>query len=377
MTLLQSAYGGNGGDSDGSGVASPQFLVGTASGGNAASSLTVTDNSASSLTGVVQSTGGIGGPTLPNGIGANGGNATSFIALTSTKNGVDVSATALAAAGAGGFNSFPVHGGHNGTGGTANATASATAVGSGIATANATATGTTTGAAAAISTSNGISGQSIVATATSPVGGPASAFTQTTFGGVVSLPSAITPGQSYSVINALVDAHPPILASGAMGAGYGGAGEPLTYEESADFNLSGQGTIRLGLLNTVWLGVGFDSAIFQIFVNGTLFLAQAFNDLASANNFFTNDVLKLGHVSDGTIDVRLVFDETMSGNEGFGFTYVLARTGIGNAASDVADPFTTFSVSGVPEPSTWAMMLLGFAGLGFAFRRSRRQAAFV
>jgi hypothetical protein len=23
----------------------------------------------------------------------------------------------------------------------------------------------------------------------------------------------------------------------------------------------------------------------------------------------------------------------------------------------------------VPEPSTWALMLLGFAGLGFAFRR--------
>jgi hypothetical protein len=29
--------------------------------------------------------------------------------------------------------------------------------------------------------------------------------------------------------------------------------------------------------------------------------------------------------------------------------------------------------SGVPEPGTWAMMLLGFAGLGFAFRQSRRK----
>ena len=37
-----------------------------------------------------------------------------------------------------------------------------------------------------------------------------------------------------------------------------------------------------------------------------------------------------------------------------------------------------FSVSGsvVPEPSTWAMMLLGFAGLGFAgYRRARRAGA--
>ena len=28
--------------------------------------------------------------------------------------------------------------------------------------------------------------------------------------------------------------------------------------------------------------------------------------------------------------------------------------------------------SPVPEPATWAMMLLGFVGLGFAFRQSRR-----
>jgi hypothetical protein len=31
--------------------------------------------------------------------------------------------------------------------------------------------------------------------------------------------------------------------------------------------------------------------------------------------------------------------------------------------------------SAVPEPSTWAMMLLGFAGLGFAFKQSRRKAS--
>jgi hypothetical protein len=32
---------------------------------------------------------------------------------------------------------------------------------------------------------------------------------------------------------------------------------------------------------------------------------------------------------------------------------------------------------GVPEPSTWAMMLLGFAGLGFAFRQFRRKVSFA
>ena len=34
----------------------------------------------------------------------------------------------------------------------------------------------------------------------------------------------------------------------------------------------------------------------------------------------------------------------------------------------------TVALSSVPEPSTWAMMLLGFAGLGFAGFRTRKPA---
>jgi hypothetical protein len=37
----------------------------------------------------------------------------------------------------------------------------------------------------------------------------------------------------------------------------------------------------------------------------------------------------------------------------------------------------TFAISAVPEPSTWAMMLLGFTGLGFAFHRSKRKGSFA
>jgi hypothetical protein len=35
------------------------------------------------------------------------------------------------------------------------------------------------------------------------------------------------------------------------------------------------------------------------------------------------------------------------------------------------------SSGAVPEPSTWAMILIGFAGLGFAFRQSRRKMSFA
>jgi hypothetical protein len=38
---------------------------------------------------------------------------------------------------------------------------------------------------------------------------------------------------------------------------------------------------------------------------------------------------------------------------------------------------TFTAVPAVPETATWAMMLIGFAGLGFAFRQSRRKVSFA
>jgi hypothetical protein len=57
----------------------------------------------------------------------------------------------------------------------------------------------------------------------------------------------------------------------------------------------------------------------------------------------------------------------------------MVNTNIGSATITATFDFESASlqVSTVPEPSTCAMMLLGFAGLGFAFSRSRRKAAFA
>ena len=35
------------------------------------------------------------------------------------------------------------------------------------------------------------------------------------------------------------------------------------------------------------------------------------------------------------------------------------------------------ATAAVPEPATWAMMLIGFGGIGFQMRRQRRKNAFL
>jgi hypothetical protein len=51
-----------------------------------------------------------------------------------------------------------------------------------------------------------------------------------------------------------------------------------------------------------------------------------------------------------------------------------------NPAFNSQDPSLVnyaFSISGTPEPATWAMMLVGFGGIGAAMRSARRKQAIV
>jgi hypothetical protein len=52
-------------------------------------------------------------------------------------------------------------------------------------------------------------------------------------------------------------------------------------------------------------------------------------------------------------------------------------SGDNNNIGNILDNVTVATVAAIPEPATWAMMLLGFAGLGFAFRQSRRKVSFA
>ena len=90
-------------------------------------------------------------------------------------------------------------------------------------------------------------------------------------------------------------------------------------------------------------------------------------------------------VSVGGVDKTFTYDLT-SANTHADMHYVeetLAFFNVGTStlsfnSRDVGTPYGpvigAVSVSGVPEPAGWAMMLVGFGGLGASIRASRRQA---
>ena len=112
------------------------------------------------------------------------------------------------------------------------------------------------------------------------------------------------------------------------------------------------------------------------------------------SNLITNFLLKVGNgfdVSGGQIvgaDALLNFFDPVGGDFQFRFDSISDGTpthlnllfwnggggpivGTGNQGGFAGTTYT--AVAAVPEPSTWAMMLFGFAGIGFmAYRRSRK-----
>jgi PEP-CTERM motif len=95
-------------------------------------------------------------------------------------------------------------------------------------------------------------------------------------------------------------------------------------------------------------------------------MSAASRESASVSNHFQTVSIGFG-VSGGGVTGHLFYD--------FGDT---AFSSVGTFHSEFdAGQSGELVVSIVPEPSTWAMMLLGFAGLGFAGYRVRRTAKIV
>ena len=53
-------------------------------------------------------------------------------------------------------------------------------------------------------------------------------------------------------------------------------------------------------------------------------------------------------------------------------TYALAINGNNSGAGSLGGSITIRQATAVPEPATWAMMLIGFGAVGFAMRRRQK-----
>ena len=89
------------------------------------------------------------------------------------------------------------------------------------------------------------------------------------------------------------------------------------------------------------------------------------------SNTYTLDFTQVGTVDSGATSATFLPGATT-------LDVVDAMTVTGPHGSDATGVSNSFVETTIPEPSTWVMMLLGFAGLGFAgYRSSRKGIAFA
>jgi PEP-CTERM motif len=169
-------------------------------------------------------------------------------------------------------------------------------------------------------------------------------------------------GGAKDVASALLGPRDAVLGTAIFGANYASndAGESGSYSAGSTFDFGYGGDLLVGLIDDQVSGfaggIGFQSMEFTIEANGVEILDRTFLSLTVAESFFRDNVIDLGSNLGPNIDLTFGYTLVADGSGGFGFDLA-----IGGA---------------VPEPSTWAMMLVGFAGLGFAgYRRAREPRA--
>jgi hypothetical protein len=329
--------------------------------------------------------GGGGGVNGFSGPGGDGGGATATANALAAGGGTAI-AKAVATGGPGGQGALDEGGAPSGAVGAANATSSATTAKGALAQAQSTAVGVSGQAQSTAKTS--LAGISVQSTAAAPINGTASLNGRTATSNAIAQGGAgqalANPGQTaYAFSTALPDkAYAATLIGGAghvasallgprdvvfgtaiLGANTApdGFGESNTTSASSTFDFGYGGDLLFGLIDDQVSGfangLGFQSMEFTIQADGVEVFDVTFGSLAIAESFFRDDVIDLGADLGPNIDLTFGTTLTADGPGGFGFDLA-----IGGA---------------VPEPSTWAMMLVGFAGVGFAGHRSTKRRAAV
>jgi hypothetical protein len=131
----------------------------------------------------------------------------------------------------------------------------------------------------------------------------------------------------------------------------------------------------ISLVNLFFATTGTSLSTANNLLAGATFTATASGCTAPFNTFGTGSTgsygakdLTFGGTCSGLYDTL-----STSVNTNVGQSYTLSFRLSNSAAGDTGLRISTgaLSVGTVPEPATWAMILLGFGGIGFAMRRNR------
>jgi PEP-CTERM motif len=400
------ATGGSGGAGGGEGGFFPPFPVQGAPGGRGgdanASAGTVSLGSGEADAISVGGGGSFGAGFDGGGArGADGGSASSLATSSSANGNATVSATATG--GSGGISYT-----FGGSGGDADASSMASTNGSGNASSSATATG---GAGGDGDDNNGGVGNATAMADASAAGGGTAIATAVATQGFPSNHGAF-PNPRLAAANATSSAETTNGARAeALSTGGGAIGETQSTAKTSLGDVSVQSTIMAPSIYPFLFGQAMTTeAIAQGGSAPTLggsgaeayAISTVLPDDDSASNFAAltgRRVQIFGTASQWGIagTATTTFDFSFRGDlllsvEGFDFDVIVNGVDIFAAGyplgpvidlgssfgPDIDLTFTGFGdfvVGGVvPEPSTWAMMLFGFAGLGYAGHRARRSA---
>ena len=138
-------------------------------------------------------------------------------------------------------------------------------------------------------------------------------------------------------------------------------------------NLAGVHTVTVvvtaqGLLSPLGVNAFLSSFTSNLLPAGWTVTESTF--ISPTNALFTGNALSTEAFSAIGTNVQTAFGNAGTGPFSMTELYTIHSTGVGSALS-------TINISAVPEASTWAMMILGFMGVGFmAYRRRDKGTGF-